>query len=110
MFLPHFDVFFDLLGSLSTRVFETRTATARLHGSLSNLNAIILKRNEARGEIVDDLRPTTEDSSASALWMDDHFKRVLKKLVHSFIDAENCTISSLELKSEPEPCSRSSVH
>ena len=27
MFLPHFDVFSDLLGNLSTRVFEKRTAT-----------------------------------------------------------------------------------
>ena len=38
---------------------------------------------------MDDLRATTEDSSESALWIDDHFKRVLKRLVHSFIDAEN---------------------
>lgn len=38
---------------------------------------------------MDDLRATTEDSSESALWIDDHFKQVLKKLVHSFIDAEN---------------------
>ena len=47
------------------------------------------RRNEEHGEIVDDLRAMTEDSSESALWIHDHFKHVLKKLVHSFIDAEN---------------------
>ena len=48
-----------------------------------------LRRNKARGEIVDDLGATTEDSSESVFWIDDHLKRVLKKLVHSFIDAKN---------------------
>ena len=64
-------------------------STGRSDGSLSNLNVIILRRNKARGEIVDDLKTMTEDSSESAFWIDDHLKRVLKKLVYSFIDAEN---------------------
>ena len=31
LLLPHFDVICDVLGSLSTRVFETRRATGREH-------------------------------------------------------------------------------
>ena len=64
-------------------------STCRSDGSPSNLNVIILRWNKARGEIVDDLRATTEDSSESSFWIDDHIKRVFKKLVHSFMDAEN---------------------
>ena len=47
------------------------------------------RQNQARDDVVEDLRTTTEDSSESAIWIDDHFKRVIKKLVHSFIEAEN---------------------
>lgn len=47
------------------------------------------RQNQARDDIVEDLRTTTEDSSESPIWIDDHFKRVIKKLVHSFIEAEN---------------------
>ena len=64
-------------------------STGRSDGSLSNLNVVILRRNKARGEILDDLKTMTEDSSESAFWIDNHLKRVLKKLVYSFIDAEN---------------------
>ena len=47
------------------------------------------RQNQARDDIVEDLRTTTEDPSESPIWIDDHFKRVIKKVVHSFIEAEN---------------------
>ena len=47
------------------------------------------RQTQARGESVDDLRVSTEDSSEPEVWIDDHFIRIIKKLVHSFIDAEN---------------------
>ncbi|KAK2549252.1 hypothetical protein P5673_030368 [Acropora cervicornis] len=47
------------------------------------------KRGSARGDVMEDFRATTEELAESQMWIDDNFQRVLKKLVHSFIDAEN---------------------
>ena len=48
------------------------------------------RQNQARDEVLDDHRATTaEESTESEIWIDDHFQRVLKNLVHSQIEAEN---------------------
>lgn len=47
------------------------------------------KDSSARGNVMEDLRSTTEVPAESQMWIDDNFQCVLKKLVHSFIDAEN---------------------
>ena len=90
--------------SLLTTICYIVRSTCRSDGSLSNLNVIILRWNKARGEIVDDLRATTEDSSESSFWIDDHIKRVFKKLVHSFIDAENQLYGLQIRKKKLESC------
>ena len=46
--------------------------------------------NQAHDEVLDDHRViTAEESHECEIWIDDHFKRVLKNLVHSHIEAEN---------------------
>ena len=48
------------------------------------------RQNQARDEVLDDHQATTaEESTESEMWIDDHFQRVLKNLVHSQIEAEN---------------------
>ena len=48
------------------------------------------RQNQARDEVRDDRRATTaEESPESDIWIDGHFQRVLKNLVHSQIEAEN---------------------
>jgi len=48
------------------------------------------RQSQAREEVVEDHRATTaEESPESEIWIDDHFQRVLKNLVRSFIEAEN---------------------
>ena len=48
------------------------------------------RQSSARDEVVEDLRATdAEESPDPEPWIDEHFQRVLKKLVHSLIDAEN---------------------
>lgn len=43
----------------------------------------------ARGDVLENLRATADESARSQIWIDDHFQRVLKYLVRGFIDAEN---------------------
>ena len=38
---------------------------------------------------MEDFRRTTKEPAEPQIWIDDNFQRVLKKLVHSLIDAEN---------------------
>ena len=48
------------------------------------------RQNQACDEVLDDHRAiTAEESHESEIWIDDHFQRVLKNLVHSHIEAEN---------------------
>ena len=47
------------------------------------------RQNQLRDEVLGDLRAAAEESPESEIWIDDHFQRVLKNLVHSFIEAEN---------------------
>jgi len=47
------------------------------------------RQSQAREEVVEDHRATAEESPESEIWIDDHFQRVLKNLVRSFIEAEN---------------------
>ena len=48
------------------------------------------RQSQAREEVVEDHQATTtEESPESEIWIDDHFQRVLKNLVRSFIEAEN---------------------
>ena len=49
-----------------------------------------------------DLRTTTEEPAESQMWIDDNFQRVLKKLVHSLIDAENQLFALQERKQKLE--------
>lgn len=60
------------------------------------------RQSSARGDVVEDLRATTEDPTESQMWIDDNFQRVLKKLVHSFIDAENQLFALQERKQRLE--------
>ncbi|XP_067022942.1 uncharacterized protein [Acropora muricata] len=60
------------------------------------------RQSSARGDVVEDLRTTTEETSESQMWIDDSFQRVLKKLVHSLIDAENQLFSLQERKQKLE--------
>lgn len=48
------------------------------------------RQSQAREEVVEDNRATiAEESPESEIWIDDHFQRVLKNLIRSFIEAEN---------------------
>ncbi|XP_067041056.1 myosin-15-like [Acropora muricata] len=60
------------------------------------------RQSSARGDVVEDLRTTTEEPPESQMWIDDNFQRVLKKLVHSLIDAENQLFSLQERKQKLE--------
>ena len=60
------------------------------------------RQSSARGDVVEDLRTTTEEPPESQMWIDDIFQRILKKLVHSLIDAENQLFSLQERKQKLE--------
>lgn len=60
------------------------------------------RQSSARSDVVEDLRATTEEPTESQMWIDDNFQRVLKKLVHSFIDAENQLFALQERKQRLE--------
>ena len=60
------------------------------------------RQSSARGDVVEDLRATTEEPAESQMWIDDNFQRFLKKLVHSVIDAENQLFALQERKQRLE--------
>ena len=60
------------------------------------------RQSSARDDIVEDLRASSEESAESQTWIDDHFQRVLKKLVYNLIDAENQLYALQERKQRLE--------
>ena len=51
------------------------------------------RQSSARGDVVQDLRATTEEPAESQMWIDDKIQHVLKKFHHSFIHEENQLIA-----------------
>ena len=60
------------------------------------------RQSSALGDVVEDLRATSEETAESQMWIDDNFQRVLKKLVHSLIDSENQLFALQERKQRLE--------
>ena len=60
------------------------------------------RQSSASGDVVKDLRTTTDEPAESQMWIDDNFQPVLKKLVHSLIDAENQLFSLQERRQKLE--------
>jgi len=61
------------------------------------------RQSQAREEVIEDHRTTTaEESSESEIWINDHFQRMLKNLVRSFIEAENQLYGLQERKQKLE--------
>ena len=49
----------------------------------------LIRQSNGHEEIVEQLRASAEESPEPEKWIDGHFQCVIKKLVHSFIAAEN---------------------
>ena len=49
----------------------------------------LITQSNGHEEIVEQLRASAEESPEPEKWIDGHFQCVIKKLVHSFIAAEN---------------------
>ena len=57
----------------------------------------LIRQSNGHEEIVEQLRASAEESPEPEKWIDGHFQCVIKKLVHSFIAAENQKKKNLNL-------------
>ena len=57
----------------------------------------LIRQSNGHEEIVEQLRASAEESPEPEKWIDGHFQCVIKKLVHSFIAAENRKKKNLNL-------------
>ena len=57
----------------------------------------LIRQSNGHEEIVEQLRASAEESPEPEKWIDGHFQCVIKKLVHSFIAAENQKKKKLNL-------------
>ena len=73
---------------------------------LSRRQASLERQNDARTDVVDELRPSAEESHEPEMWIDGHFQRVIKRLVHSLIEAENQLYALQERRQQLESCKR----
>ena len=72
---------------------------------LSRRQASLERQSDARTDVVD-TRSSAEESHEPEMWIDGHFQRVIKRLVHSLIEVENQLYALQERRQQPESCER----